>query len=262
MKKESPYHIESLQRGLQVLTLFNRERPALSLTEIVEATGIKKSTAFRIVNTLNSTGYLERDPDTRQYRPGLKVLQLGFTAISSLELRQVARPHLVNLAEMSGETASLSVLDGLEVVYVDRIRGRDIIVGVVLGVGSRIPAHCASMGKVLLANLPADELARRLDGATLSPCTPHSLVDKDQLRAELEQIRSQGFAVNDEELEIGLRAVAAPIWDQDNQVVAVINVSGSVRTISAERLENELTPAVRDTARLISQSIGFSSYGL
>lgn len=257
MKKESSYVIESLQRGLHVLSLFNRERSALTLTEIVEATGLNKSTAFRVVNTLDSSGYLERDPDTRQYRPGLKVLQLGFSAISSLEFRQLARPYLRKLSEATGETTSLGVLDDLEVVYVDRIRSRQIIVGVVLGIGSRIPANCASMGKVLLAYLPPAELAQRIGQTPLTPCTPNSQVDLSILEAELIEVRQQRYATNDEELEIGLRAVAAPIWDDNQQVVAAINVSGSVRTISTERLLSELMPQVRDTAERISLALGY-----
>jgi IclR family pca regulon transcriptional regulator len=261
VKEESRYVIESLHRGLQVLSLFTRERPALTLTEIVEATGFNKTTVFRIVTTLNGEGYLERDKDTRRYRPGLKVLRLGFTAISSLELRQAARPHLSRLAEITGETASLGVLDGLNVVYIERIRGRQIIVGVVLGIGSRIPAHCASMGKVLMAHLPDSELSRLLHSTVLEPCTPESIVNKAELRTELELVRKQGYATNNEELETGLRAVSLPIWDHSDQVVAAINVSGSVRTISCDRLLNDLMPKVRDTSVLISQALGYSDSG-
>lgn len=260
MTVETRYTIEALQRGLQVLSLFSRDSQELSLTEIVEATGLNKSTAYRIVSTLDTSGYLERDSRTKQYRPGLKVLQLGFAAISSLDVRQVARPHLKRLSTQTGETASLSVLDEMEVVYVDRVRNRQIV-GVVLGLGSRIPANCASMGKVMLAHLPPAELERRLLEHVLSPCTSHSKVDIDYLRRELDEVRATGFAINDEELEIGLRAVAAPVWDHGGQVAAAINVSGSVRTISRERLVEELAPSVQGTALQISQALGYSGIG-
>ena len=121
---KTSYTIESLLRGLRVLALFNRETPALSLSQIKDAVGLNKSTAYRILYTLEEAGYLERDPQTRLYNPGLKVLQLGFTAISGLEIRQVARPFLRQLAEEMGHTASLGVLDGMEVVYIDRVRYR------------------------------------------------------------------------------------------------------------------------------------------
>ncbi len=252
---QSPYQIESLLRGLQVLSLFNRDTSALSLTEIKDAAKLNKTTAFRIISTLESAGYLERNPETKKYRPGLKVLQLGFTAISSLEFRQVARPYLRQLSQNVDETVSLSVLDGMEVVYVDRVRKQQIV-GVVLGIGSRIPAQCGSMGKVMLAHLPPEDLAQRLS-QTLTPCTPYSIVDQTAIEAELTRVRQQGYALNDEELEIGLRAVAAPIWDHTNHVVAAINVTGSVRTIPRQRMMEELAPKVRETAVQISQALGY-----
>lgn len=230
----------------------------MTLTEIVEATGINKTTVFRIVATLEKAGYLMRDSDTRRYRPGIKVLQLGFTAISSLDIRQVARPYLVQLSQQVGETVSLSVLDGMEIVYIDRVRNQQIV-GVVLGMGSRLPAHCASMGKAMLAHLPPEELRRRLDQAGLKPRTPKSLVDWAALEDELERVRQQGYAINDEELEIGLRAVAAPIWDSSSQVVAAANITGSAAMLSLERLESELALAVRHTADQISRALGYSA---
>ncbi len=252
---QSLYIIESLQRGLQVLSLFNRETPSLSLTEIKEAAGLNKTTAFRIISTLETAGYLERDSETKRYRPGLKVLQLGFTVIASLEFREIARPYLRRLSKEVDETVSLSLLDDMEVVYVDRVRNQQIV-GVVLGIGSRIPAHCGSMGKVMLAHLPPEELAQWLS-RPLHPCTPNSVADPTQLAAELAQIHAQGYAINDQELEIGLRAVAAPIWNNHNQVVAAINITGSVRTISYERLVTGLATSVKETAVQISQALGY-----
>lgn len=207
---------------------------------------------------MEKAGYLMRDSDTRRYRPGIKVLQLGFTAISSLDIRQVARPYLVQLSQQVGETVSLSVLDGMEIVYIDRVRNQQIV-GVVLGMGSRLPAHCASMGKAMLAHLPPEELRRRLDRAGLKPRTHKSLVDWAALEDELERVRQQGYAINDEELEIGLRAVAAPIWDSSNQVVAAANITGSAAMLSLERLESELALAVRHTANQISRALGYSA---
>ena len=252
---QSSYQIESLIRGLQVLSLFNRETPSFSLTEIKNAAALNKTTAFRIISTLESAGYLERNPDTKRYQPGLKVLRLGFTAISSLEFRQVARPYLRQLSQDVNETVSLSVLDEMEVIYVDRVR-RQQIVGVVLGIGSRIPAQCGSMGKAMLAHLSPDELERRL-GQPMAPCTSKSMLDKEILEVELAQVRNQGYALNDEELEIGLRAVAAPIWDHTNHVIAAVNVTGSVRTISIQRIVDELAPKVMDTASQISHALGY-----
>ena len=258
---DSKYTIDALLRGLKILSLFSHETPSLSLTDIVKATGINKTTVFRMVTTLEDAGYLMRNPETRRYRPGVRVLQLGFTAISGLDVRQAARPYLEQLSQQVGETVSLSVLDGMEVVYIDRVRNRQIV-GVVLGMGSRLPAHCASMGKAMLAHLTPAELQRRLDQAELKPCTPKSLADRTALEADLAVVRERGFAINDEELEIGLRAAAAPIWDSSGQVVAAANITGSAAMISRERLVNELAPAVKETASKISQSLGYSVEGI
>lgn len=251
------YTIETLLRGLDILNLFTRETPSLTLTEITNLTGLNKATVFRFVSTLEQADYLIRDPETKRYTPGTKVLQLGFAAISSLELRQVARPFLEELSRQVGETISLSILDGVEIIYIDRVRNRQIV-GVVLGLGSRLPAHCTSMGKAMLANLAPEELKRRMERMELIPCTPKSLIDASALSSELEKIRQQGFAVNDEELEIGLRAVAAPIWDSTNHVCGAINITGSAAMISIERLIQDLAPAVTRTASQISLALGYT----
>jgi len=254
---ESRYSIEALARGLETLELFTAEHPSLTLTEVVQALKLSKSTAFRVLSTLESLGYLERDPATRRYRPSLKVLQLGFTALNSLEVGQVARPFLARLAQEVNETVSLGVLDGMNVIYVDRIRTR-AIVGVVLEIGSHVSAHCTSLGKVLLADLPLDELDRRLADADLASFTPRTITDRQALLAEVAQARQRGYAMSDEELAVGLRAAAAPIRDATQKAAAAINVSGSVTTISRERLKTEITPAVVKTAAQISLTLGYS----
>ncbi len=253
----SRYNIEALTRGLEILSLFSTDRPALSLMEVVAALKINKSTAYRVLSTLQALGYLERDPSTRRYRPSLKVLELGFTALNSLEVRQVAHPHLERLAQEVNETVSLGVLDGLRVVYIDRVRNRSIV-GVVLGVGSHVSAHCTALGKVLLAYLPREELEARLTQSNLTALTPRTIVDPFKLLEELEHIRQCDYAINDEELAVGLRAVAAPIRDLTQKTVAAINVSGPVTTISLRRLKSELAPAVLETAAQISAALGYT----
>lgn len=254
---KSRYTIEALARGLEVLTLFTAERPALPFNAIVEALGLSKSTVFRILATLEQLGYLEHDAATRRYRPGLKVFQLGFAALAGLELQQVARPHLERLALELDETASMAVLEGADIVYVDRIRNR-AIVGIVLGIGSHLPAYSASLGKVLLADLPEPELLARLSHTTLARITDHTIIDRAALLAELAEIRRRGYAIGDQELAVGLRGVAAPIRDRSRRAVAAINVSGPTSTISHKRLEQEITPAVVATAVRISQALGYA----
>jgi IclR family pca regulon transcriptional regulator len=253
---ENQYTLSTLLRGLSILSLFSQNTPTLSLTEIATATGLNKTTTFRMVNTLEEAGYLVRDAETKRYRPGVRVLQLGFAALANLELRQAARPFLERLSQAVGETVSLSVLDGMQLIYIDRVRNRQIV-GVVLGLGSRLPAHCASMGKAMLAFLPTEELDQRLSQSPLEACTPNSIVDRQALLAELEKVRQQGFATNDEELEMGLRAVAAPVWDRSGQIAAAVNITGSAAMISRRRMLDELAPAVTQTAKEISRALGY-----
>jgi PcaR/PcaU/PobR family beta-ketoadipate pathway transcriptional regulator len=259
-KEGSRYNIETLARGLNILELFTQKTPCLSLTEITGSLKLSKSTVFRILATLESSGYLDRDPATRRYRPSLKVLQLGFLAINRLEVRQVARPYLERLSQEVNETVSLCVLHGSDIVYVDRIRNR-AIVGVVLDIGSHVPAHSTTVGKILLAYLPPGELRRRLGETKLERYTSRTITDGDALLAQLSGIREDGYAISDGELAVGLRAVGAPIRDMSNDVVAAINVSGSQGTISLQRLRKELLPAVVRTANQISLALGYIARG-
>jgi IclR family pca regulon transcriptional regulator len=254
--EKSPYIIQALLRGLDVLSQFSNKNPGLTMSEVVATTSLNKATAFRILSTLEAAGYLRRDHATRRYSPTLKILQLGFTAVNHLDVSQVAAPYLEKLAQQLDLTVSLSVLETMDVVYIRRIRNREIV-GVLLGIGDSIPAHCSSMGKVILANLPETELAGRLADAVLEPCTPRSIMTTDQLRAELKTVREQGYAFNDDELASGLRAVAAPIFYED-QVVAALNVSGSHDAISETRLYRQLPAHVQAVARKISEALNQS----
>lgn len=251
----SRYAIETLERGLSVLSLFRRDASELSLTEISRSADLNMTTSLRIASTLEEAGYLNRDPETKRYRPALKVLQLGFTALQTLDIRQVARPPLERLSRETGETVSHAVLDGLEIVYVDRIRNRQIV-GVVLGLGSRLPAHCTSMGKAMLAFLPDDQLTRRLKRARLEACTSNSITNVEDLQDELVKVRQRGYAVNDQELAIGLRALAAPIRGENGDAVAAVNISGSTETIPRRRLREELAPRLLEATEEISQALG------
>jgi len=255
-KPEPRYNIESLARGLDILDLFTPDNSSLSLTEIVASLKQNKSTIFRVLSTLETMGYLERDPTSRRYHPSLKVLQLGFTAINRLDVRQVARPYLERLARELDETVSLCVLHGTNVIYVDRVRNHSIV-GVVIDIGSRVPAHCTTLGKVLLANLASDNLDRFLKNAKLKRYTPNTITEQQALLSELSQIKKNGYAISDGELAVGLRAVGVPIFDNGTKAIAAINVSGSATTISLQRLKKEIVPAVVRTAAQISLALGY-----
>jgi IclR family pca regulon transcriptional regulator len=255
----SRYKIDALARGLEILALFTTERPSMNLTEIVNSTQLNKSTAFRMLSTLELLGYLERDRGTRQYRPGLKVLQLGFTALNSLEVDQIGQPYLKSLSDACGETTNMAIRDGAEIVYVARNATRQIL-GVNVQRGSRAPAYCTSMGKAQLIDLSPKELFDLLGEGPYPKLTPNTIIYLKDLVLELEKIREQGYAVNDEELAIGLRSIAAPVRGARGKMVAAINISVPGSRISRQELEQKLAPKVVDTAHLISSSLGAPPY--
>jgi len=255
----SRYKIDAVARGLEILALFTVERPSMNLSEIVKATQLTKSTAFRMVSTLELLGYLERDPETRQYHPGLKVLQLGFTALNSLDVAQIGQPYLKSLSDACGETTNMAIREGAEIVYVARNATRQII-GVNVQRGSRSPAYCTSMGKAQLIDLSQKELVDLLGEGPYPKMTPNTIMYLKDMVLELEKIRQQGYAINDEELAIGLRSVAAPIRGSMGKIVAAINISVPGSRISRHEMEEQLAPMVMDTARLISLSVDSPRY--
>jgi len=252
---EKRYYIESLGRGLQILEVFSEASPSLSLTEITSIVKLDKSTVFRCVHTLESLGYLERDPETKRYRPGLKVLRLGFSALNSLEMAQVARPYLRVLSAECGETTNMTVRDGAEIVYVARNKTQQII-SVNLQPGSRLPVYCTSMGKAQLIELSRQELYDLLGEGPYPKMGTNTITTLDALVAELDKVRRQGYAINDEELTAGLRSVAAPVRNRDGEVAAAVNVSTPSARASREEIEHTLAPLVVNTAREISLALG------
>ena len=154
-KVDSRYYIEALGRGLRILEAFSEQSPSLSLTEIASTVGLDKSTVFRSVYTLESLGYLERDPETKRYRPGLKVLRLGFAVLNNLEMAQIAQPYLKALSGKCGETTNMTIRDGKEIVYVVRNKTQQVV-SVNLQLGSRLPVYCTALGKTQLMDLYQD----------------------------------------------------------------------------------------------------------
>lgn len=249
------YYIEALGRGLQILEVFSGELPSLTLTDITSAVGLDKSTAFRSIYTLEKLGYLERDPETKRYRPGLKVLRLGFTVLNSLEIAQIARPYLKALSAECGETTNMTIRDGAEIVYVARNSTQQII-SVNLQLGSRLPVYCTSMGKVQLAELSRQQLCDLLGEGPYPKMGPNAITTLDALVTEVDEVRHQGYAINDEELTVGLRSVAAPIRGTEGQVVAAINISVPGARVSRHELEVRLAPMVMHAGRQISSALG------
>ena len=250
---------QSLERGLAILSAFDSERPLIGVSELSRELSLSRSTAHRYIATLAQLGYLQQDPDSKRYRLGPKVLDLGFSAINSMDVREISAPHLRLLSDETGHTVNLAILDGIDVVYIERCRTaqpgqREIDLN--LHVGARLPAYCTAMGKAILAFVAEDrreELIARIDFVRRGPNT---ITDADAFRVELERIRAAGIAVNDEELAYGLRSVAAPIHAHSGEVLAALNLAIHRTMGSMDELTARFGPAVKKTAAEISLGMG------
>jgi IclR family pca regulon transcriptional regulator len=251
---------QSLERGLAILSAFDSERPLIGVSELSRELSLSRSTAHRYIATLAQLGYLQQDPDSRRYRLGPKVVDLGFSAINSMELRHVAAPHLKALSEKTGRTVNMAVLDGTEIVYIDRCRAPDAReIDLNLHVGSRLPAYCTSMGKVLLANQRPEVLPGLLERMELTRRGPNTLTAREALATALQRVRQTGLAVNDEELAPGLRSLAAPIRDGFGEVVAAVNIAVhlSIWNASVDSIVHRMEGPLRRTTGDISARLGY-----
>ncbi|MCI0688461.1 MAG: helix-turn-helix domain-containing protein [Sporichthyaceae bacterium] len=231
--------VQSLERGLAVIKAFDADHAELTLSEVAAATGASRAAARRFLLTLAELGYVRTDG--RFFSLTARVLELGYAYLSSLSLPEVAEPHLERLVAEVNESSSVSVLDRDDVVYVARVPTSRIMT-VAINVGTRFPAYATSMGRVLLAGLPDEELATYLGRVRLAELTPRTITSVPALRAELARVRSQGWALVNQELEEGLRAVAAPIRDRAGAVVAAVNVSAHASRVSLDAMRRELLP--------------------
>jgi IclR family transcriptional regulator, pca regulon regulatory protein len=255
-----PSYSQSLERGLAILSAFRSGRPLLGVSELGRDIGLGRSTTHRYVATLAALGYLQQDPATKKYRLGPRVLDLGFSAINSMELREIAAPHLRELSDESGYTVNMAILDDLDIVYVDRVRSaqagqREIDLN--LHVGARLPAFCTSLGKVLLAHLPGDERAARLDRIDFVRRGPNTITSRDALEKALDRVRAQGYAINNEELAYGLRSIAAPILTHDGAAPAAINLAVHSSMVSSDDMSARFGPVLMRTAADISARLGY-----
>lgn len=256
LREPPDYTVEALAKGLRILALFSERRTSMKLSEIVALTGLPMPTAFRLVATLESEDYLERLPDGA-VRPSANVLTLGFAALRGLDLVQTSSVILGDLFKQTNQTVNLGVLSGDRVVYVARLQSDSVLVTANVTVGSTLPAIVTSMGKVLLAALPDEELRARITPASFEgPWGPKAVRNLTALKKELARVRSAGYALQDEELAFGLRSIAAPIRQNDGRVVAAVNVAVPARDFTVDELhERILEPLLAACAR-ISRRLG------
>ncbi|MEN3534574.1 IclR family transcriptional regulator [Microbispora sp. ZYX-F-249] len=238
-------HVQSLARGLAVIRAFDATSPELTLSEVARKTGLTRAAARRFLLTLAGLGYVRTDG--RLFALSPRVLELGYAYLSSLSLPEVALPHLERLAAEVHESASVSVLDDTDIVYVARVPTARIM-RVTIAIGTRFPAYCTSMGRVLLAGLSPEDLDAYLARADLRRLTPRTATSPTALRTALDEVRAQGWALVDQELEEGLRSIAAPIRGRDGRVVAAVNVSSHASRTTPESARRDLLPPLLSTA--------------
>jgi len=242
--------IQSLARGLKILELLAQAENGVSVTELAEELGVDKSSASRLIQTLATYGFAEQDPTSRRYRLGPQVVRLSRSLLTRMPLRDEAKPFLRQLVERTGECAHLAILAQGQALYVDQVESPASL-RVTTGVGTLAPLHCTALGKCLLAFDNGIALPKELPSYT-----PRTITDPEVLRLHLEQTRRQGYAIDDEEYDFGVRCVAAPVFDYRGKVIGAIGISGPAGRMGLDRLPH-YAQVVMDAARELSNRMSF-----
>lgn len=245
--------VSSLAKGLRILEVFSADRPELTLSEIATLAQLDPGTVFRLLNTLVMLGYLDRVSDGRRFRLALKVTDLGLHAIARADLREVARPILRSLVGVVNEAASLGVLDGADILYVERVRAGLTRVGVDIRIGTTIPAFWSTIGEAMLAYLPPDELAKVLSLTPRSGSFPHMPMNRDEITRQLRSVRENGYALRDSYFGSGLRVLAVPVLDIDHYPLAALSVVVPEFQMSLKEFRVRALEAVQRSARDIAR---------
>jgi len=250
MKNANPYQIKVLEKVIKILDLFDEKGKEITPTEIRESLNLNKSTVFRILNILEEANYLERDSVTSKYRLGFKLYYLGSLVQGRSEIKNLVHPFLEELKEKCDETVHLVVIDHGETFYLDKVEGEKTI-RIVSKVGWRLPVNCTGVGKILLASLPEETLKDIIQEKGLKRFTSNTITDIETLKIELAQIRKQGYAIDNEEIEIGLKCIAAPLKYSAGETIASISISGPKERFNSTEMKR-LIPLIKSTSERIS----------
>ena len=243
-------YVQSFARGLQVIRSFSAQVPQQTLTEVAARSGLSRAGARRIVLTLQTLGYVSSDGRLFKLTP--RILDLGFAYLSSMPMWNLAEPEMQALAARVGESCSAAMLDGADIVYVLRVPTHKIM-SISLGVGSRLPAHCTSLGRMLLAGLSDDEALSLLPASDRPALTRHTVTEPNELLARVRLARKQGWCLVNQELEEGLISLAAPLTDRSGRTVAALNISGQANRTPAKQMQETMLPALLEAAATISR---------
>jgi IclR family KDG regulon transcriptional repressor len=254
-KDPSDYNVRAVERAMQILTCFDDEHPERGVSEIGQIVRLHKATAHRIVTTLVNYGFLERAADGQRYRLGMRLADLGYKVVGRLNLRREALPFMTLLTHKWGETCDLSLYEDGQVLYIEVLPG-SFALSIKAAVGLRLPAYCTASGKLFLANLPATQLEDFLKHP-LIPQTKKTITSPDELRRQLAKILEQGYGLDDEEMEVGIRAIAAPVRDLQGVMIAAISIPSPTSRMTMERVP-EMLQSLKETADEVSRRMGWN----
>jgi IclR family transcriptional regulator, KDG regulon repressor len=255
-KDPNGYNVRAVERALQILECFDDEHPERGVSEIAQAVDLHKATTHRIMTTLLNFGYLERAEDGQRYRLGIRLTELGLKVVRRMDLRREALPYMKQLVEEWDETCDLSIFDSNNVFYVEVVRGNRALT-IAAAVGQRLPAHSTASGKLFMAHLPKEQQEIILS-KPLRAYTGKTITSPEELRKQFVEIRAQGFALDSEEFEVGVCAIAAPIYNRQGNVIATIGGPSPVSRMTPERIQ-EITTAFKLAAQQISRRMGWNS---
>ncbi len=243
--------VQSLVKGLTVIKAFNQQRPSMTLSEVASVTGFTRAATRRFLLTLLNEGYVKQDG--KLFSLTAKVLDLGFSYLSSLDIWHNAKPLMNTLVEQLNESCSAAVLDGHDVVYVARVATTKRIMSITINVGTRLPAFATSMGRVLLADMTAPALDSFLALCQIEPFTQYTITEKGALKAEIAQVKAQGYSMVEQELEIGLTSISVPVHNGNGEVIAALNVSTHMSQTARQQIVEEILPALQQCAKNVER---------
>lgn len=243
LSEDSRDFVTALASGLDVIQAFDHEHPRMTLSEVAARTGMNRAKARRFLLTLHALGYVRKQQ--RYFELAPRVLQLGYAFLSANNYRDVIQQHLEDITAETGESSSLGVLDGSDVIYVARSAAKHRLMAITLSVGTRLPAAHTSMGRILLAQLSEADLDHFLSSVALEPYTDKTVTDVNELRSQIISARQQGYAISDQELDSGLRSIAVPVYDAKQHLMGAINISTNAARVDLDTLINVYLPVLQ-----------------
>ena len=237
METKKTVKSQSVERTFQIIEVMAKERGQMRLLDIADKVQLPASTVLRYLATLMSFNYVRQDPETQRYSLSLKFCQIAYMINSQFSIRDIARPYLIRLADICRESTCLAQEEDMTVMYIDAIDGPDNMLKTFQRIGKKAPMHCTGVGKLLLLNYSEEKLDQMISKFGMPSFTPNTITSKQELLDELRKVRSNNYAVDDEECEIGARCLAAPIRDYTNKVIAAISVSGPTNRMTMKRID-------------------------